>query len=64
MGVQIHGPKDSWLRFAVLDVPYEMIPSYVIAEYHKWLDRERECDEWDDPLPLAWGAEAATHLPE
>lgn len=26
LGVQIHGPRDSWLRFAEIEIPFSQIP--------------------------------------
>jgi hypothetical protein len=52
MGVQIHGPKDSWLRFGVLEVPWESVPRYVVDDYYKWYDRDSRFEESDVPLPL------------
>ena len=56
MGVSVRGPKDSWIRFAILNVPYGEIPPSVVDEYWNWMDRyEREVDT-DLALPLDWGS--------
>lgn len=55
MGVQVRGPRDSWLRFAILTVPYSEIPLHVIDEYWEWLDRDEREVNLDVALPLDWG---------
>ena len=55
MGVQIRGPKDSWLRFAILEVPFDSIPAYVIDDYWEWMSRKERPEDLDAPLPLDWG---------
>lgn len=52
LGVVIRGPKDSWMRFAILDVPFAQIPSWCIDDYWAWLDRRETADVVDDPLPI------------
>jgi hypothetical protein len=52
MGVQVRGPGDSWLRFAILDVPYQQIPRHVVEDYWRWLDRDERVEDLDDALPL------------
>lgn len=55
MGVQIRGPKDSWIRFAVLEVPWESVPRYVIDDYWSWADRDEIVSKLEDvPLDLDW----------
>jgi len=55
MGCQVRGPKDSWVKFVLVRVPYAEIPPSAIDAYWKWWDRdERELDE-DQALPLDWG---------
>lgn len=55
MGVQIHGPKDSWIRFGVLEVPFGSVPKYVLDDYWRWLDRDERPVDLDTPLALDWG---------
>jgi hypothetical protein len=52
MGVQIHGPKDSWVRFGVLEVPWGEIPPTVVDEYWKYMDRDERAYDVDQALPL------------
>lgn len=54
-GVIIRGPKDSWVRFAVLDVPWESIPEDLVEAYWRWTDRDEIADAADEPLALDWG---------
>jgi len=54
MGVQIRGPKDSWLRFAVLEVPWESVPSYVLDDYWAWKDKAERTTDLDIPLMSDW----------
>jgi len=54
MGVLIHGPKDSWVRFAILEVPWEMVTEQVILEYWKYKDRDEREIDYDIPLDLGW----------
>jgi predicted nucleotidyltransferase len=54
MGVCIAGPKDSWIRFAVLEVPWDAIPKYVMDDYWAWLDRDEREIDLDTPLALDW----------
>jgi len=55
LGVQVIGPKEAWIRFALLQVPWADVPLFAIEEYWAWADRlEREIDR-DSPLPLDWG---------
>lgn len=55
MGVQIRGPKDSWVRFAVLEVPWAEVPRHFADDFYKWMDRDEVEVEYDAPLPLDWG---------
>lgn len=55
MGVQIQGPKEAWIRFAILNVPFGEIPPDVVDEYWKWMDRDERAVEADLSLPLDWG---------
>jgi hypothetical protein len=52
MGVQIRGPKDSWIRFAVLEVPWESVPRYVVDDWWRWKDAQTGEDWADLPLPF------------
>lgn len=55
LGVSVHGPRDSWIRFALLEVPYSELPATLVDDYWSWADRDsREWDD-DDALPLDWG---------
>ena len=49
-GVHIKGPKDSWVRFALLEIPWASISQEVIAEYYHWYDRDERDYEEDTPL--------------
>lgn len=55
LGVQVRGPKDSWLRFAVVEVPWPLIPPHVLDDYWAWADRDERLDLVDDALPMDWG---------
>lgn len=55
MGVQIRGPRDSWVRFAILSVPYADIPPSVVDEYWSWMDRDERDVAAELTLPLEWG---------
>lgn len=54
MGVQIRGPKDSWLRFAVLEVPWESVPEWVVKDYEAWKRQDRTQHLLETALPLHW----------
>lgn len=53
-GVQIHGPRDSWVRFGILEVPWESVPPEALVRYTAWLDRDERLPLEDEPLPLDW----------
>lgn len=53
-GVQIRGPKDTWLRFAILTIPFDQIPATVLDDYWRWTDREERDVQRDEALPLNW----------
>jgi hypothetical protein len=57
MGVQIRGPKDSWVRFAQVEVPWASVGLPVIEAWQRWYDAEmaREQEDLDVPLDLVWG---------
>ena len=56
MGLQIRGPADSWLRFALLEVPWSSLTPEDVARAYAYWDREREDVEDDEylTLPLDW----------
>lgn len=53
-GVAVQGPKNSWLRFAILQVPFESIPPEFLMNYTAWLDRGEIDLDRDEALPLDW----------
>lgn len=56
LGLSVHGPKDSWVRFAKLEVPWSEVPKNAIEDYWSWADRdERNDPQQDEALPLDWG---------
>lgn len=54
LGVQVRGPQDAWLRFALIDIPWSSIPDYVMDDYWKWIDRDERLDQVDTPIPMDW----------
>lgn len=54
MAVQIRGPKNSWIRFGILEVPYSEIPEDALAAYWIWHDRDSAAEDLEVPLPLDW----------
>lgn len=54
MGVQIRGPRDSWVRFAVLEVPWEHVPGAFVQDYLHWSEVEDLDYGAEEPLPLDW----------
>lgn len=50
----MQGPKNSWLRFAILQVPFESIPPEFLMNYTAWLDRGEIDLDRDEALPLDW----------
>lgn len=54
MGVQIRGPKDSWIRFAVLEVPWDSVPRYVMDDYYKWESRASVGEDQGEPTLMDW----------
>ena len=55
VGVQVRGPADTWIRFAILSIPFDQIPHTVTDDYWKWIDRDEKEIEADLALPLNWG---------
>lgn len=54
MGVQIHGPKDSWIRFGLLEVPWSCVDENLLDAFYVWRQCEdRELVE-DTPLAFDW----------
>jgi len=53
-GVLVHGPKDSWVRFAILEVPFAAIDPAVIQQYWEWTQKEERDDHEDTPLAFDW----------
>lgn len=54
-GVSVHGPRDSWIRFAVLHIPYAEFPPGMVDAYWAWADRDEREFDVDVPLELDWG---------
>ena len=54
-GVQIHGPKDSWVRFGILEIPFESVTEECWHDWWKWNDRDERDVDLDAPLPMDWG---------
>jgi hypothetical protein len=54
MGVQVRGPKDSWVRFAKLEVPWSEVPQHVVDDWWKWHDHDEIEVDLDVALPLDW----------
>ena len=54
MGVQIHGPRDSWVRFGLLEVPWSEVPQSVIDAWWAYQDRDERVPCEDTPLALDW----------
>lgn len=54
MGVLVHGPKDSWVRFALLEVPFDSIPEDFVNLYWEWSQKEERRDDEDTPLAFEW----------
>lgn len=55
MGVKVHGPGNAWLKFAILTVPWEVVPPSVVDDYWGWADRDEREVDLDEPLNLDWG---------
>lgn len=53
-GVCVLGPKHSWIRFALLQVPYESIPPEFLQNYTAWLDRGELDIDRDTPMEFDW----------
>ena len=49
-GVHIKGPADSWVRFALLEIPWSAVPPETIAEFWRWYDRDERDYAEDTPL--------------
>lgn len=54
-GVQIRGPEDSWIKFAILQIPYDTLEVSILDAIWRYQDREERADDLDAPLPLDWG---------
>jgi len=52
LGVVIEGPKEAWIRFAVLSVPYERVPYAAIERMmrQRFHDLGDDVEEADEPL--------------
>ena len=54
-GVLVHGPKDSWLRFALLEIPFDSLGDECLQAYWDWQSREPRDLAEDTPLAFDWG---------
>ena len=56
LGVQVRGPKDSWLKFAQLEVPWESVDRSVIEAWSAFYERQRarEIEDLDVPIEYDW----------
>lgn len=54
IGVVIHGPKDSWMRFALLRLDFKALPSELPRQILERRALEVGEDFEDDALPLDW----------
>lgn len=54
MGVLVHGPKDSWVRFALLEVPWASLDPSLIDAYWEWSQKEERDEQEDTPLAFDW----------
>jgi len=54
VGVTIHGPQGSWVRFSVLRIPWPMVPIVVMEDWARWLEHDRGQDMTDEELGLDW----------
>ncbi len=52
VGCVIEGPKKAWIRFAVLSVPWSMVPAVVMEDWARWLAHDRGSEMLDDELPF------------
>lgn len=50
VGVQIHGPKDSWLRFGLLEIPWDSVEDSIVEQYLAWKDKDERLDQLDTPM--------------
>lgn len=50
VGCTITGPQGAWLRFAVLSVPWSMVPAVCMEDWARWLEADRGMEMLDDPL--------------
>jgi hypothetical protein len=55
-GLAICGPKDSWVRFAKIEIPWAEVPRTLVEDYWVWLDRDERNDiSIEEDTPLDWG---------
>jgi hypothetical protein len=50
IGCTITGPQEAWIRFAVLSVPWSMVPTAVMEDWARWLEHDRGVEMLDEPL--------------
>jgi hypothetical protein len=52
--VRVAGPKDSWIRFAVLEIPFDQIPRGLFEAFWAWEEQQRmeTLEDLDEPLPF------------
>lgn len=54
LGLQVRGPRDSWVKFGLVEVPWREVPNHVIDDFWKWHDRDEIVSDIETPLPLDW----------
>lgn len=52
VGLQVRGPDDAWLQFALLEIPLSLFTAEQRRDIGIWMEDDRTPDDEDDELPL------------
>lgn len=53
-GVQIFGPEDSWVKFGILQIPFDVLEARLLEAIWAYQDREEKDVVKDEALNLDW----------